>query len=195
MNWYRHIPFRLQILLAAGAVLLLIVAGFTYAHWRALDEALSRAAEREAQHYTRQLDTLARQALLTHDYEQLQDRLEALLAGETIAFAVVLDEDGRPVATYGWQDSTQTLPPPGAKLEWHGQPVRVWHHAIASTLGGEPISFGSLVLGISLAPLETGRERLVLSTPCSCSSPSPWVGCCSTGLPGGSASGSRRWPN
>ena len=44
MNWYRHIPFRLQILLAAGAVLLLIVAGFTYAHWRALDEALSRAA-------------------------------------------------------------------------------------------------------------------------------------------------------
>ena len=164
MNWYRHIPFRLQILLAAGAVLLLIVAGFTYAHWRALDEALSRAAEREAQHYTRQLDTLARQALLTHDYEQLQDRLEALLAGETIAFAVVLDEDGRPVATYGWQDSTQTLPPPGAKLEWHGQPVRVWHHAIASTLGGEPISFGSLVLGISLAPLETGRERLVLST-------------------------------
>lgn len=164
MNWLRRIPFRIQILLAAGTVLIIIVAGFTYAHWRALDEALSRAAEREALHYTRQLDTLARQALLTHDYEQLQDRLQALLGGETVAFAVVLDEDGRPVASYGWQDSTQALPPHGAQLEWHGLPVRVWYHSVASTAGGEPISFGSLVLGISLTPLETGRERLILST-------------------------------
>lgn len=163
MNWLRHIPFRLQILLAAGAVLLLIAAGFTYAHWSTLDEALTRAAEREAQHYTYQIDILARQALLTHDYEQLQDRLEAILAGENIAFAVVLDEEGHAVAAHGWQDSTQTLPPHGAQLEWQGQAVRVSHHAIASTTGGETLSFGSLVLGTSLTPLEMGRARLVLN--------------------------------
>ncbi|WP_142810355.1 putative bifunctional diguanylate cyclase/phosphodiesterase [Tepidiphilus olei] len=164
MNWLRRIPFRIQILLAAGTVLIIIVVGFTYAHWRALDEALSRAAEREALHYTRQIDTLARQALLTHDYEQLQDRLQALLGGETVAFAVVLDEDDRPVATYGWQDPVQSLPSDGSSLQWQGQPVRVWYHGITVDASGASPPFGRIVLGISLTPLETGRERLILST-------------------------------
>lgn len=163
MNWLRRIPFRIQILLAAGTVLLLIVAGFTYAHWRALDEALSRAAEREALHYTLQLDSLARQTLLTHDYEQLQVRLEALLADEVVAFAIILDADGWPAATYGWQDRGQALPPNGTNFEWQGRPVLVLHHDIDIQTGDEPISLGKLVLGISLTPLEMGRERLVLS--------------------------------
>lgn len=164
MNWLRRIPFRIQILLAAGTVLIIIVVGFTYAHWRALDEALSRAAEREARHYLQRIDTLARQALLTHDYEQLQHRLEALLADEPVAFAVIIDLDRHPIANYGWTEPLERLPQASSRLNHHGQPIGVWRQAINFDHDGNALPYGTIVLGISLTPLETGRGRLILST-------------------------------